>query len=312
MRVIITGGTGHVGSRLTQSLAAEGHEVIQLSRDPAARAKPDLPAGARVERWDGRTAEGWGRLIEGTDVVVNLAGESIAGKGLIPARWTPERKRRILESRVSAGQAVTQAITAASQKPKLLIQQSAVGHYGFRGDERLTESASAGDDFLARVTVEWEASTQPVEALGVRRVITRTGLRLLKEPGGFLRPLLLIFNLMAGGPMGSGKQYWPWIHPDDEVRALRFLMADERAAGVYNMTGPEPVTNREFVRTFGKVLGRSAFMPAPGFALRLVLGELAEALILNGQRAVPQHLLDSGFKFNYLTFEAAIRNVLGK
>lgn len=312
MRVIITGGSGHVGSRLTQSLAADGHEVIQLSRDPARKTRPNLPAGVSVERWDARTAEGWGHLVQGADVIVNLAGESIAGNGLIPARWTPERKRQMLESRLNAGRAVLVAISGAQTKPKLLIQQSAVGYYGFHGDERLTEADPAGKDFLARMAAEWEQSTQPVEAMGVRRVITRTGIRLLREPGGFLRPLLLIFNLMAGGPMGSGRQYWPWIHPADEVKALRFLMADEQASGVYNMTAPTPVTNRQFVRVFGKVVRRPAILPAPAFALRLVLGELADALILNGQRAVPQRLQDSGFKFTYTELEPALREVLGK
>lgn len=312
MRVIITGGTGLVGSILTRSLAADHHEVIQLSRNPAGKARPDLPPGVRVERWDGRTADGWGPLADGADVIVNLAGESIAGSELIPARWTAERKRVILESRLNAGQAVVAAVQAARQKPKLLIQQSAVGHYGFRGDETITEAASAGDDFLARVTVDWEKSTLPVEALGVRRVITRTGLRLLTGPGGFLRPLVLIFNLLAGGPMGSGRQYWPWIHPEDEAKALRFLMDDPQATGAFNMTGPTPVTNREFVRVFGKVLGRPALMPAPAVALRIVLGELADALIINGQRAVPQRLLERGFKFDYTTLEPALRQVLKK
>jgi uncharacterized protein len=312
MRVIITGGTGHVGTRLTESLAADGHEVIQLSRDPARNRRPVLPAGVRVERWDGRTAEGWGQLVNDTDVIVNLAGESIAGNSLIPARWTSERKRRIIDSRLNAGRAVVAAVQAAARKPQLVIQQSATGHYGFRHDEELTETAPVGDDFLARVTVDWEKSTLPVEALGVRRVIPRTGVRLLTEPGGFLRPLRLIFNLMLGGPMGSGRQYWPWIHPEDEVRALRFLMADEQATGVFNMTAPTPATNREFVRVFGKVVGRPAIFPAPAFGVRLVLGELADALILNGQRAVPKRLLERGFKFKYATLEAALRDVLGK
>jgi uncharacterized protein (TIGR01777 family) len=310
MRVIITGGAGSVGTRLTNSLAADGHEVIQLSRDPGRTARQVRPAGVRVERWDGRTAEGWEHLADGADVIVNLAGASIAGKGLIPSRWTAERKQSILDSRLNAGRAVVAAIQAARQKPKLLIQQSAVGYYGFRGDEPLAEDAPPGDDFLARVAVAWEQSTQPVEALGVRRVISRTGVRLLAEPGGFLRPLLLIFNLMAGGPMGSGRQYWPWIHPADEVKALRFLMAEEQASGMFNMTAPNPVTNREFVNVFGKVVRRPAIFPAPAFGVRLVLGELADALILNGQRAIPKRLVDARYTFTFPTLEPALRDVL--
>lgn len=310
MRVIITGGTGHVGSRLTEDLAAGGHEVIQLSRDPARTAQARRPAGVRVERWDARTAEGWGQWADGADVIVNLAGESIAGNGLIPARWTAARKRLIRASRLEAGRAVVAAVEAARQKPRLVIQQSAVGYYGHHGDEELPESTPPGNDFLARVAVEWEQSTQAVEALGVRRVIPRTGVRLLTGRGGFLRPLRLVFNLMAGGPMGSGRQYWPWIHPTDEVRALRFLMGDEQASGVFNMTAPNPVTNREFARIFGRVAGRPAVFPAPAFAVRLALGELADALILNGQRAVPARLFERGFRFQFPDLEPALRDVL--
>jgi uncharacterized protein len=311
MRIIITGGTGLVGSALAKGLAQDGHDVIVLSRNPE-KAAPKLSKGIRAERWDASTAEGWGPLADGAEVIVNLAGESIAGKGLLPARWTPERKRRILESRVNAGRAVTAAVEAASRKPKLVIQQSAVGYYGPHGDEVLTEDTPAGDDFLARVAVAWEKSTLPVEALGVRRVIPRTGVRLLKAPGGFLRPLLMIFNLMAGGPMGSGRQYWPWIHPADEVKALRFLMENAQASGVFNMTAPNPVTNREFVRVLGKVVRRPAIFPAPAFGVRLVLGELADALILNGQRAVPKRLEQLGFTFEFPELEGALREVISK
>jgi uncharacterized protein (TIGR01777 family) len=309
MRVIITGGAGTVGSALTRSLTADGHEVIALSRNPEQHAAR-MPKGARVEKWDGRTADGWGHLADGADVIVNMAGESIAGKGLIPSRWTAARKRVIRESRLNAGQAVLEAIQSAQKKPKLLIQQSAVGYYGFHGDEKLNESGGPGSDFLARVAVEWEQTTQPVEALGVRRVITRTGVRLLTGPGGFLRPLKLVFSLFAGGPMGSGQQYWPWIHPADEIAAMRFLMAHEQASGVYNMTAPNPATNRDFSRVFGKVVRRPSFFPAPAFGVRLVLGELADALILAGQRAVPQRLLDAGFRFKFAELEPALRDAL--
>ena len=310
MRVIITGGTGPVGLALAESLATDGHEVVVLSRSPEKHAQK-LRQGVRAERWDAHTAEGWGHLADGAGAIVNLAGESIAGKRIIPARWTPEYKRRILESRLNAGRAVVAAVEAARQKPKLVVQQSAVGYYGPHGAEELTEATPPGNDFLAKVAVAWEESTLPVEALGVRRVIPRTGVRLLAGPGGFLRPLRLIFNLMIGGPMGSGRQYWPWIHPADEVKALRFWIMDEQASGVFNMTAPNPVTNREFVRVFGKVVGRPAIFPAPAFGLRLVLGELADALILNGQRAVPKRLLERGFQFEYSTLEPALREVIG-
>lgn len=311
MRVIITGGTGLVGSALAESLATDGHDVVVLSRSPEKYAHK-LRKGVRAERWDARSAEGWGHLADGAGAIVNLAGESIAGKSIIPARWTAEYKRRILESRLQAGKAVVEAVQAAREKPKLLIQQSAVGYYGPHGSERLPENTPAGKDFLAGVAVAWEESTLPVEALGVRRVITRTGVRLLNAPGGFLRPLVLIFNLMIGGPMGSGRQYWPWIHPADEVRALRFLMDNEQASGPFNMTAPNPATNQEFTKVFGRVVKRPAFVPAPAFGVRLVLGELADALIFNSQRAVPARLLEHGFEFKYAELEPALRDVLGK
>lgn len=309
-RYIITGGTGLVGSALAASLAQEGHDVIVLSRTPEKYAHK-LRQGVRAERWDAQSAEGWGHLADGAYAIINMAGESIAGRGLIPARWTRDYKRRILESRLKAGQAVVAAVTAASQKPAVVVQQSAVGYYGPHGSEKLNEQTPAGSDFLARVAVEWEKSTQPVEAQGVRRVIPRTGVRLINAPGGFLRPLVTIFNLMIGGPMGSGRQYWPWIHPDDEVQALRFLI-ESGAEGPFNMTAPNPATNREFVRVFGRVMRRPAFFPAPAFALRLVLGELADALILNGQRAVPERLEQHGFSFKYRELEGALREVLKK
>lgn len=307
-RYIITGGTGLVGSALAEGLAAEGHDVIVLSRTPEKYAHT-LRKGVRAERWDAQSAEGWGHLADGAYAIINMAGESIAGRGLIPARWTRAYKRRILESRLKAGQAVVAAVTAAQQKPAVVVQQSAVGYYGPRGSEVLNESSSPGKDFLARVAMDWEKSTQPVEAQGVRRVITRTGVRLLNAPGGFLRPLVMIFNFMIGGPMGSGRQYWPWIHPADEVQALRFLI-DSGAEGPFNMTAPNPATNREFVRVFGKVVRRPALFPAPGFALRLVLGELADALILNSQRAVPERLQQLGFTFKHTELEEALRDVL--
>jgi uncharacterized protein (TIGR01777 family) len=309
MRVIITGGTGVVAAALTRGLVADGHEVIALSRS-AERHGTRTEAGARVEKWDARTAAGWGHLVDGAQIMVNMAGESIAGKSLIPTRWSAERKRLIRDSRLNAGRAVVEAVQQAARKPKLLIQQSAVGYYGFHGDEPLTETDPPGSDFLAQTARDWEQSTQAVEALGVRRVIPRTGVRLLTGPGGFLRPLKLVFSLFLGGPMGSGRQYWPWIHPADEVRALRFLMDDAEARGPFNMTAPKPETNRDFSRIFGKVVQRPSLFPAPAFGVRLVLGELADALILNGQRAVPQRLLERGFKFQFSELEPALQDVL--
>ena len=301
MRTIITGGSGLIGRALAVELAAAEHEVIILSRAPGRVS--GLPAGARAVGWDGRSAEGWQDLADGAAAIVNLAGESIAA-----GRWTAARKRRIAESRRQAGAAVVQAVAGAATKPQVLIQASAVGYYGPRGDETITEDAAAGADFLAQVCVPWEASTEPVERLGVRRVVIRTGI-VLSRDGGALPRMMLPFRLFAGGPLGSGRQGFPWIHNADEVSAIRWLIEREDASGPFNLAAPETLTNAEFSRVLGRVMRRPSFMPTPGFALRLVLGELA-TLLLDGQRQVPRRLLDLGFTFRFPTAEAALRDLL--
>src|SRR6185437_16675719 len=258
---VITGGTGLIGRALATDLAASGRDVIVLSRSPD-RAT-DLPAGVRAVRWDGRTAEGWGHLVGAAEAVVNLAGENLAA-----GRWTAARRARIRESRLHAGAAVVEAIRAADEKPRLLIQASAVGYYGPRGDEELAEMAPPGNDFLARLCLEWEASTAAVEGLGVRRASIRSGL-VLSAHGGALPRLLLPFRFFAGGRLGTGRQWYPWIHLADEVAAIRFLIETEDADGPINLTAPHPVTNAALSATIGRVLGRPAMVPTPEFALRL-------------------------------------------
>ena len=301
MRTIITGGSGLIGRTLATELAAADHEVIVLSRAPARVS--GLPAGVRAVGWDGRTAEGWQDLADGAAAIVNLAGENIAA-----GRWTAARKQRIADSRQQAGAAVVQAVAGAATRPQVVIQASAVGYYGPRGDETITEAAAAGDDFLAQVCVPWETSTEAVERLGVRRAIIRTGI-VLSRDGGALPRMMLPFRLFAGGPLGSGHQGFPWIHHADEVSAIRWLIEREDASGPFNLAAPETLTNAEFGRALGRVLRRPSFMPTPGFALRLVLGELS-TLLLDGQRQVPQRLLDLGFTFRFPTAEAALRDLL--
>lgn len=301
MRVIITGGTGLIGRALAASLAGDGHEVIVLSRD--SRRHTDLPAGVQVERWDGRTAAGWGPLADGADAIVNLAGENIGA-----ARWTAERKERIRRSRLDAGRAVVEAVAAAGRKPRVVIQASAVGYYGPRGDEELSEEAPPGEDFLALLCVEWEASTAAVEAQGVRRAVIRSGL-VFSTAGGSLPRLLLPFRFFVGGPLGSGRQWYSWIHIADEVAAIRFLIANEAARGPFNLCAPNPLTNAELARVIGRVMGRPSFLPTPAFALRLAFGEMAAA-VLTGQRVVPARLLQLGFSFRFPTAEAALRDLL--
>ena len=308
MRIIITGGTGLIGSALANNLAADGHEVIVLSRNPA---KTTFPAGVRGEKWDSQTAVGWGHLADGADAIVNLAGEPIAGSGLLPSRWTSERKRRIRQSRIDAGTAVTQAIDAATNKPKLLIQSSGIDYYGnVPGDKIITEDALNGRAFLAEVTADWENATAEVEKMGVRRVIIRTGIVLSMESGA-LPITVLPFKLFAGGPLGSGQQWWPWIHLEDEVRAIRFLLESETAVGPYNLCTPNPLQNKDFAKAIGRAMNRPAFFPTPAFALKLALGEIA-AIVLDGRRAIPQKLQNEGFQFNFPEADAALRDLLNQ
>ncbi len=301
MRVVITGGTGLIGRALAKNLGTDGHDVIVLTRAPERAGT--LPAGVHAERWDGRTGADWAPLADGADAIVNLAGENLAER-----RWTAEHKRRILESRLNAGRAVVEAVEVATRKPRAVVQASAVGYYGAHGDEEVTEETGPGQDFLAGVCLEWEASTGPVEGQGVRRAIARSAVVLASE-GGSLTRMLRPFRLFVGGPLGSGRQWFPWIHIGDEVAALRFLIENESASGAFNLSAPNPVTNAEFSRALGRVLGRPAFMRTPAFVLRLVFGEVATVLV-EGQRVVPRRLLDSGFAFRFPEAAEALRSLL--
>ncbi len=301
MRIIITGGTGLIGRPLAQALQRRDHEVIVLSRNPAQA--QGIAAGVQVVGWDGKSAHGWGHLADGAGAIINLAGENLAA-----GRWSEARKQRIRQGRLDAGRAVVAAVEQASHKPSVLVQASAVGYYGPRQAEIITESSSAGSDFLAQLCVEWEASTAAVEQHGVRRVILRTGIVLSNEGGAFPK-LVLPFRLFAGGPMGDGKQWYPWIHWEDQVRAICFLLEEAAANGPFNLSAPNPVTNGTMAKAIGQVMKRPALLPAPGFALRAVLGEMA-TVVLDGQRAIPQQLQALGFTFTYPTLEEALRQLL--
>jgi hypothetical protein len=307
MRVIITGGTGLIGRALSADLAADGHEVIVLSRAP--ERATGLPDGARAERWDGRTADGGVDLADGADAIVNLAGANISGGGLFPTRWTDERKRLIRESRLNAGRAVVDAVRQMSRKPGVVIQASGISIYGPRGDEPIAEDGPPGQDFLASFAAhEWEPVTAPVEAMGVRRAIIRSAVVLSKGDSA-VRPMILQFRLFAGGPLGSGKQWLPWIHLKDEARAIRFLIENPSASGPFNLVAPQSVTNAQFGRILGRVMGRPYWLPIPGLAMRTAFGEVAD-LLLTGQRGVPRRLLNLGFQFRFPELEGALRDIL--
>lgn len=295
-RVIITGGSGFIGAPLARQLAAK-YDVVVLSRNPARVS--DLGPGVQVVAWDGRSAQGWGQLADGAWAIINLAGENLSA-----GRWTAARKVAIIESRQQAAQAVIEAISQAAVKPKVLVQASAVGYYGPRGDEKINENEKPGSTFDATTCVAWEKATDAVEALGVRRVIIRTGV-VIEKGGGALARMALPFKLFIGGPVGSGKQYFPWIHLTDEINAIQFLLENTQQKGVFNLSAPNPVTMKEFAGALGKAMGRPSFMPVPGFALQILFGEMA-SILLNGQRVMPNRLLLQGFKFKYATVDAAL------
>lgn len=301
MRVVITGGSGLIGRALSASLARDHHEVIILSRHP--EQVVGLPAVVRAEHWNPHIAEECRHLVEEADAVVNLAGENIAAR-----RWTVDRKKQIRDSRLNAGRAMLQALESATRKPRVVIQASAVGYYGLCGDEELNEESPPGKDFLAQLAIDWEASTAQIERLGVRRAIIRTGVILSPEGGAFPR-LLLPFRLFVGGPLGSGRQWFPWIHIADEVGAIRFLLENESASGPFNLSAPHPVTNADFARMVGRQTKRPAFLPTPAFLLRLLFGEMATVL-LDGQRAFPGRLMLMGYNFRFPEAAGALQDLL--
>jgi uncharacterized protein (TIGR01777 family) len=302
-RILVSGATGFIGRALCRRLVKGGYEVVALSRDPT-RGNESLPNQVSIVRWDAKTAKGWADYAEGAYAIINLAGESI-GSG----RWTRTKKRGILESRLNAGGAVVEAVEKAGDKPKVVIQASGIGYYGDSGDEIVEESSLPGSGFLSDVAEKWEGSTKGVQSAGVRHVIIRTGV-VLGADGGFLSRVILPFRLFVGGRLGSGHQWIPWIHIEDEVGAIVFLMEEEKLRGAFNLTAPNPLTSKEFFSLLGKAMRRPSWLPVPGFALRLFLGEMAKELILSGQRAMPKRLLESGYEFLYPQAELAVLEIL--
>ncbi len=296
MKVVVAGGSGFLGAALRTALLADGHAVVTLTR----RASPIAPDEVTWTPDGG--ANGWAHVIDGVEAVVNLAGAGIA-----EARWSDQRKADILTSRIAATRSLVTAIARAAVAPRVLVSASGVGYYGPRGAEIITEATPPGTDFLAKVCMEWEREAEQASTV-TRVAIVRTGLALHTE-GGALARMLLPFKLGAGGPLGGGTQYMPWIHRDDWVDLVRWLIAEPGARGAFNGTAPEPVTNAEFVRALGRALGRPAILPVPAFGLRLLLGEMAD-LLLSGQRAVPARALEMGFRFRFEKLEKAFEDLL--
>jgi len=304
MKIIIAGGSGFIGRALLQSFDLKKDSVSVLSRNPQATQK-QFPETVRCLTWDGLNTTHWQDEIDSQTVLINLVGENV-GKG----RWSAALKKRILNSRVVAGQAMVKAATQAKQKPLLLIQSSGISYYGNVADIALNEESPQGEGFLADVSRQWEASSAEIEKLDVRRVIMRSGL-VLGRGGGLLKKMVLPYQLFIGGPLGSGRQVLSWIHLDDLIRAIHFFIEKEQLKGVFNLTAPDPVTMDEFSKTMGAVLKRPAIFRVPGFVLKLLLGQMAEETVLAGQKVIPAGLLNADFTFKYPQLKPALQDTLG-
>jgi uncharacterized protein len=301
MKVIVTGSTGLVGRALVRSLLADGHEVTRLVRGGAQGFR--APGTAAVH-WDPERGEIDAKELEGHDAAVHLAGESIA-----EGRWDDEKKRRILESRVKGTRLLAEALAGLNVKPKVLVSASAVGFYGDRGDETVREESASGTDFLSEVCREWEKATLQASQAGLRVVHLRIGV-VLDAEGGALAKMLTPFKLGVGGRVGSGRQYMSWITLEDLVGVIRRAIEDESLRGPVNAVAPRPVTNAEFTKALGRVLGRPTVFAVPAFAARLAFGEMADALLLAGARVEPARLNEAGHQFKHTEIEGALRSVL--
>jgi uncharacterized protein (TIGR01777 family) len=315
MRIIVSGGTGFLGRPLCEIYAEEGHEVLVLTRGLATGTKRHEPGtgvpGVSQVGWvpDGTappngSAGSWAAFVDGADAVINLAGESIAAR-----RWTDAQKTRIRETRLLATRSLAAAIASAKTPPQVLVSGSAVGYYGVAGAEPKTEQSPPGDDFLARVCVEWEAEARKAARTGMRVAVIRTGV-VIDRGGGALPRMLPPFRMFLGGPIGSGRQFMSWIHRNDWVELVRWIVRTGAVSGAVNLTAPYPVTNRGFSKALGRALRRPSLFPVPGFILRAALGEMADALLLGGQKVLPTHALELGFHFRYPEIDRALESIV--
>lgn len=301
-RVVVTGATGFIGRALCKELHHH-YEVIALSRD-ASRAAASLGNWASVAEWDGRTSGTWVRQVDGGFAVVNLAGENVAS-----SRWSESKKATILHSRLDSLRAIWEAARHANKKPAVVIQASAIGYYGAGANGQLDEASPAGKGFLADVCRKTERYADQIAALNIRSVVIRNGV-VLGNQGGALPGLMRPFKFFLGAHPGSGKQWFSWISLDDEVAAIRFLMEHQDLEGVFNLTSPEPVTMKVFYRILGQVLKRPALLSVPGFILRLAVGQMADEMLLAGQKVVPKRLLEAGFEFKHRDVRSALTSIL--
>ncbi len=302
MKIAIAGATGFVGSRLVEQLQAQGHQIVMLTRSPQQATKRF--SQATVVGYNPLKSGEWQSAIDGCDAVINLAGEPIAEK-----RWTPAQKRIMLDSRKIGTAKIVEAIDKATSKPSVLINASAIGYYGTSETAKFDETSPAGTDFLAEICTAWEAAAQAATTHGTRVVLLRLGI-VLGENGGALGKMLAPFSAFVGGPIGSGKQWFSWIHRDDVVKLIITALTDPQMNGVYNATAPNPVTMEGFAQTLGTVMNRPSWLPVPNFALEALLGEGA-IVVLQGQQVAPTKTLAQGFEFQYPTLKTALIAILG-
>lgn len=303
MKVVLAGATGFIGRLLISRLIENQYEVALLTRSPEKVSK-DWGASVRPVLWNGRSAGDWQQCFEGKDAVINLCGEPIAGK-----KWTPEQKNRIVSSRIESTRAIVLAIHNARVKPAVLVNASAVGYYGWdTGDREVAEADPAGSGFLAETCAAWEKEALKAAQSGARVCLARIGI-VLEKDGGALQKMLPPFRFFIGGPLGSGRQWFPWVHREDVVGMLLMALKDNRVSGPFNVCAPEAVTLGRFAAVLGKILKRPSFFPVPGFVLKLILGEMA-VMLLEGQRAVPRRMQSWGYSFRYPELESALGNIL--
>lgn len=296
MKILITGSTGLLGKELQKSFTEKGYDLILASRKE--------PQDDKHIQWSIEEGFTDPEKLEGVDIVVHLAGENVSG-----LRWTDEKKKAIRDSRVLGTRNVVDAISKLKNKPKVFVASSAIGFYGERGEEEVTESSAAGDNFLAVVCKEWEAESRRAEDAGIRTVLLRTGIVLSKD-GGALATMLTPFKLGVGGVVGSGKQWMSWISLEDEIAVINYVIENENIRGAVNAVSPNPVTNEEFTKTLGSVLYRPTFLPLPEFAVSMIFGEMGDALLLASTKVMPKRLEDAGFEFKHPNLKEAIESAV--
>lgn len=300
--IVIAGGGGFIGANLSRSLTALGYSVFILTRVPQGE-KSAENSNSPIRRifWDGKNPGPWLETLDGASALINLSGESISA-----GRWNGERKKRILSSRLNPVHVLAQGMKGLKNPPGIWLQASATGFYGDRGEEILDESSLPGTGFLSEVVQQWESAALSCENPGLRRVMLRFGVVLAPEAGAFPR-MQAPFRFFLGGPLGNGEQWLSWIHIRDLCAAIAFLLEDNSKSGIYNLTAPDPVQSNTLAKTLGKIMGRPSWLRVPGFVLKMMLGEMAEELLLSGCRVLPRRLLAEGFQFAYPAHDAAIR-----